>query len=290
VRWAVARCLSYDAAAPYQLAAKIVRSLLDIPHDSSEGHLALVLNQRIASLVIEDFDEVCPFLAHLLGAHLDVDQLARVRYLDGRALQTRYLTALRLLIAGLAARGPLVLLVDDAHWADASSVELLSLLLPLQGEIPVAFAFLTRPERDAPGWQLVTQSRELPGSGAVELHLAPLGENDSRQLVDNLLNAPGLPPALAHLVLTKSEGNPFFVEEVLRMLIDRGSLTRKEGVWVPADELHELEIPDTVQGVIATRIDRLPDEAKRVLQIAAVIGRRFPVDVLDKVLEGLDED
>jgi len=102
-----------------------------------------------------------------------------------------------------------------------------------------------------------------------------------------LLEIEALPESLRKLILAKAEGNPFFVEEVIRMLIDRGGIKRdaERNTWTVTREISNIEIPDTLQGVLTARIDRLPEEAKRTLQIAAVIGRKFQVRVLEKVLE-----
>jgi len=121
--------------------------------------------------------------------------------------------------------------------------------------------------------------------GAIDFFLSPLSETDSRVLVNNLLEIEALPESLRKLILAKAEGNPFFVEEVIRMLIDRGGITRQDNKWTVTREINNIEIPDTLQGVLTARIDRLPEEAKRTLQIAAVIGRKFQVRVLEKVLE-----
>ena len=131
---------------------------------------------------------------------------------------------------------------------------------------------------------MVEAAREIPGVSAIELHLSPLSEGDSQQLVSNLLEVTALPGSLRQLIQAKAEGNPFYVEEVIRMLIDRGSLQRQGDAWIITRDLKEIEIPDTLQGVIMARIDRLPEDAKRTLQIAAVIGRRFQVKVLEAVL------
>ena len=159
-------------------------------------------------------------------------------------------------------------------------------VLPVTAEVPVAFAFVTRPERDAPGWKLVTDAQELAQVGAIDIRLAPLSEEDSKQLVSNLLEVEALPAQVRQYILSKTEGNPFFVEEVIRMLIDRGGIARHatSGHWVVTGDVQKIEIPDTLHGVLSARIDRLPDEAKRALQIAAVIGRRFQVNVLEQVL------
>jgi predicted ATPase len=150
----------------------------------------------------------------------------------------------------------------------------------------VLFAFVSRPDHDAAGWKLVAQANELAGVSATEIKLAPLSTADSRQLVSNLLEVEALPEGVRTLILEKAEGNPFFVEEVIRMLIDRGGIVRhpEAGRWIVSGDVQRIEIPDTLQGVLAARIDRLPDDVKRVLQVAAVIGRRFQVNVLERVL------
>jgi predicted ATPase len=174
---------------------------------------------------------------------------------------------------------------EDIHWADPSSVELGLQVLPIAVDVPVVFVFVTRPDRDVAGWRLVNEARSIPGVSAIELHLSPLTEGDSQQLVSNLLEVGALPEQARRLILSKAEGNPFYVEEVIRMLIDRGGLRREDERWVVARDLQEIEIPDTLQGVIMARIDRLPADAKHTLQVASVIGRRFPVKVLEMVLE-----
>ncbi|MHB9091365.1 MAG: hypothetical protein ACYC7H_08085, partial [Chloroflexota bacterium] len=95
-----------------------------------------------------------------------------------------------------------------------------------------------------------------------------------------------LSQATRELILARAEGNPFYVEEVVRMLIDRGGIERRDGQWVATRELRSIEIPDTLQGVIMARIDRLSEEAKYTLQVASVIGRRFQARVLEMVLRG----
>jgi predicted ATPase len=119
----------------------------------------------------------------------------------------------------------------------------------------------------------------------VEIALNALSENDSRQLVSNLLEVEALPLTIRDVILKKAEGNPFFVEEVIRMLIDRGAITQKGTSWIAEKEIETVEIPDNLQGLLLARIDRLPDDAKRALRVASVVGRQFPIKVLEQVLE-----
>jgi predicted ATPase len=116
------------------------------------------------------------------------------------------------------------------------------------------------------------------------VQLGALSEDDSRQLVSNLLEIEALPENIRGVILKKAEGNPFFVEEVIRMLIDRGAIRRHGESWVAEQEIENIEIPDNLQGLLLARIDRLPEDVKYTLRVASVIGRQFPVTVLEQVL------
>jgi predicted ATPase len=123
------------------------------------------------------------------------------------------------------------------------------------------------------------------GEALVELRLEPLSGDDTRTLVANLLRVESLPQQTRDHILEKSEGNPFFVEEVIRMLIDRGAIVREADRWVATARVSDVEIPDTLQGLLLARIDRLPPESKRTLRVAAVIGRQFGVTMLERLLD-----
>jgi class 3 adenylate cyclase len=286
IRWIEGRSLSYGAAVAYHLGIDLLRALLDVAPDASEEDLHAALRRGVESLFGdgENARQVYAFLGHILGLKLEEDAAARLKYLDGPALQGRYVAAFKAYLTALAHTAPTIVVVEDIHWADPSSVELGLHVLATAAEAPIVFVMVTRPDQEAAGWRMVEAAREIPGVSAIELHLSPLSEGDSQQLVSNLLEVTALPGSLRQLIQAKAEGNPFYVEEVIRMLIDRGSLQRQGDTWIITRDLKEIEIPDTLQGVIMARIDRLPEDAKRTLQIAAVIGRRFQVKVLEAVL------
>jgi class 3 adenylate cyclase len=284
LNWVEGRCLSYGSSMAHHLSADVLRGLVGAPAGATEEETHTALKGAMESLFADDMKEVYPFLGHLLGVKLEEDMSARVKYLDGPALQAKYVAAYKRFLQKCAESSPLIIVCEDIHWADPSSVELLSQVNPIVAEAPVVFSFITRPDKDVPGWKLVTQAREVAGAGMTELHLAPLSERDSQELVTNLLEIESLPENVRGLILAKAEGNPFFVEEVIRMLIDRGNLARQDSKWVVEKPINTIDIPDTLQGVLIARIDRLPEDAKRVLQIASVIGRKFQVKVLEQVL------
>jgi len=287
-RWVEGRCLSYGAAMPYHLGTDILRAVVGAPPGSSEEDTRNALWALTESQFGADMKEVYPFLAQLLGVPLDEDMQARVRSLDGPALQAKHIAAFKRLLHSLAQSTPLVIVCEDVHWADPSSVELGLQVLPIAAQVPLLVAFVTREERESAGWKMVTQAHSIPGVGMSELHLAALSERDSTRLVTNLLDVDAIRQPLLQLILAKSEGNPLFVEEVIRMLIDRGGIERRSGKLAVTRDIHSIEIPDTLQGVLTARIDRLPDDAKRLVQTASVIGRTFQVKVLEQSFDQPD--
>ncbi|HSB90058.1 MAG TPA: adenylate/guanylate cyclase domain-containing protein [Anaerolineales bacterium] len=282
--WVEGRCLSYGASMAHHLSTEILRGLIGASPESAPEEVEAALRGTLQRTLSDDWMEAYPFLAHLLGLTLEEEASSRVKYLDGPALQAKYIAAYRRLLHGLCQAAPTVIVCEDVHWADPSSAELGRQVLPVVTETPLVIVFAARPDRESTGWRLLSAARDLAGGGAVELHLTPLSEADSQELVRSLLDIESLPESVRTLILEKAEGNPFFVEEVIRMLIDQAVIGRQGEEWVLAKPLGTFEIPDTLQGVLAARIDRLPEDAKRALQVASVIGRKFQVRVLEEVL------
>jgi class 3 adenylate cyclase len=288
--WAEGRCLSYGHTLAYHLLIDLLRSLIGVPATASTAETKAALQALVDDVAGAGAMEVYPYLGHLLSIPLEGEADERVRMLEPQARQNQYLAALRHLLRALAQRQPLIIVLDDIHWADPSSTDLLIKLLPLISEARVLLCLVTRPDRDAHGWRLVAAARERLGAGLADLSLNPLSDEDSRQLVSNLLEIEALPESIRGLILKKAEGNPFFVEEVIRMLIDRGAIFRQGNAWAAGKEINTVEIPDNLQGLLLARIDRLPEDVKRTLRVAsviAVIGRQFSVRVLEQVLERL---
>jgi predicted ATPase len=227
-------------------------------------------------------EDTAVYLADLLGLPLRPGEAIQTEAPD--VLQSRYIAATHRLLRGLAARGPVVVVCEDIHWADPASIDVARQLMPLAGQLPILFVAAMRAETDAPGWALIGHARELFGEALTEIRLEPLTEVSSKKLVANLLEIESLPARVRDLILARSEGNPFFVEEVVRMLIERGAIVQEGTRWVATADVASIEIPETLHGLLLARIDQLPDDAKRSLRVAAVIGRQFPVRVLERVI------
>src|SRR2546425_9787992 len=152
----------------------------------------------------------------------------------------------------------------------------------------VLFWFVTRADPAGPATRIRTAAARHPGVAFQEITLGALGEDDSRHLLDTLV---GHLPAVVHRqLLTKTEGNPFFLEEVVRALIADGALVKdmRAGAWRLARPVAALALPDTIQGVIVARLDRLEEGVKNVLKLASVIGRSFFLRILQAIAEAGD--
>jgi class 3 adenylate cyclase len=282
-RWVEGRCLSYGRTLPYHLVLDMVRSLFDIAAGANEAEIRALMHNRLAELLGAEAADAEPYLAHLLALPLTAAEADRVQ-LDPETLQGRYVAAIKRVLQGQAASGPVVVVLEDIHWADPASVEVAVALLPLVTPLPVLVICAGRAEADAPGWRLVSQVRAIFDEALTEIRLQPLDEEESRALVANLLEIESLPEQVRNTILTRSEGNPFFVEEIIRMFIDEGAIVRSGERWTATDTITGIDIPATLHGLLLARIDQLPEGAKRSLRVASVIGRQFPVRVLERVL------
>ncbi|CAN5561872.1 hypothetical protein BH20CHL7_BH20CHL7_05910 [soil metagenome] len=284
--WHEARCLSYGRSVPFHLVSGIVRSVLGLPAPElgidTPGDVEDPGGADRPSAGWQQVDD--PYLAHLLALPVPPDASQEIARLDPTVLQGRYVEAMRGVIAEAAGARPVVVVCEDVHWADPASVDLIGRLLPHLQDLPVLVLMAARPDRDAPGWALVTAARDRYGDVLVDLRLTALSVADSRALVAGLLEIESLASTTRDYILERADGNPFFIEEVIRILVDRGAIERRDGRWVATRTVESGEIPETLHGLLLARIDRLDPEAREVLRVASVIGRRFPVSVLARAM------
>ncbi|MDP9276006.1 MAG: AAA family ATPase [Chloroflexota bacterium] len=295
VVWALeGRALSITQGMSYGPFIEIARRDARIADDEPEAASALKFERRIRDLFGEEADSVVPFLASLVGLPLRGELAERIRYLDAQAIGQQIFASARRYVARLAAERPVILIFEDWHWADESSAALLEHLLPLVETERLGICVASRPDN---GEGAVARLRERGerdhAARFIEVRLAPLAGSDSEQLARNLLASKEIPPDLGALVLAKAEGNPFFVEELMRTLIDLGAIVydRQRAGWRTTDALERITIPDTVQGLLVAHIDRLDEDVKQVLKVASVIGRAFLyrlLSVLARAAETLD--
>src|SRR5579862_2468476 len=256
IRWLEGRCVSYGESLPYWPFRDLLRGeWIGAGVDEPELRVRIGLRRRLEQLFGVEADELYPYLGSLLEVALEHEAAARTEQLSPEALQWRTFEVVGQLFARLAEEAPLVLALEDLHWADATSVLLLEQLLPLAEDAPVLLVLSLRPERDHGSWALREHAaREYPHL-LRELDLGPLGDSDG-ELLAALVAPASLPAELERRVLEAADGNPFFLEELVRSLADVGALVRTDDGWRFDHEV-DVEVPPTVEKVILARLDRL---------------------------------
>ena len=220
----------------------------------------------------EPSQAVAHTIAYLLGFELgDSTQLASLRD-DAQGVRDRALANLAEYFGGLADQSPVLILLEDLHWADDSSLDALNHLALALSNQPLMIITTARPQ--------LFKRRPLWGEGQPFhslLELLPLSKWDSRRLLAQILQKlDQVPDNLRNLVVGGAEGNPFFIEELIKMLIDDNVIVRGEEVWrLDSSLLTKVHVPPTLTGVLQARLDRLPLEERTVLQQASVVGRLF---------------
>jgi ABC-type oligopeptide transport system substrate-binding subunit len=283
--WIEGRCLSYGHSMAYLLWGEVLRGLVGVGLEDAPEAVRLALRERVQALCPDGYEDVYPYLARLLSLELSDEEQGRLDELDGQELKSHTFQAVQTLIGCAAREEPLVLVCEDLHWADPTSIELLEQVLGLVERVPLLLVCVFRPAKDHACWHFRELAAQTYAERHTDLLLEALTAAESQALVANLLEIEDLPQVLRQRILERAEGNPFYVEEVIRSLIDRDAIVRDAatGHWTATREVATIPIPDTLQGVLMARIDRLQEEARRVLQMASVIGRIFLYRVLAEI-------
>ena len=259
------RCLNYGAQREYQPWQDVIRRLLAI--SSSDGALAQ-FEAGATRLGLSEGQAAA--ISQMLGVAAE----AGPRSPDEQA--TEDAAAVAALLRAATASRPLLVALEDLHWADQPTLAMLPLLLPQLAGLPLLFVCTSRPY-GAAAERIRALATSLPMQS---FDLQPLTDGEVDGLLCNLLATNALPAQVSAIMLARAAGNPFYVEEFIRTLIERGWMIAEEGGWrFMAGEMM-LEVPPTLQGMIAARIDSLPPGPRRALQVASVLGRSFQPDVL----------
>lgn len=264
-----ASCVAYGRTIPYRPILDLVRGYLSLLEEMTGDEVRWRAEKGLLALGIEG-EEPATLLAHFLGVPAPEAFLTR---LGGSQIKERTFAVLRDVLVRVSDSAPLVLTVENIHWIDATSEEFLEQLASHVPNHRIVLLFTTRPG--------ATPSA-LAERAETTLALGGLDGNELRGMVANLAHAEKVSEELFRILLDKSAGNPLYIEEILRQLQETDGLTAVEGEVRLRSA--GVTVPETIHDIIAARIDRVADELKRVLQGAAVIGRRFGVSLLSRVL------
>jgi tetratricopeptide (TPR) repeat protein len=264
VQWLEGRAYPYGENIPYAALIDLISNAIDVGEDDTPGSIAAKLHSVVGPLVGGEDRILDPFvrlygLPERDGAALDKD-----------SFQDRLLESLVAVVDALCARAPTVLVFQDLHWVDPSTIAIIDRLITT----------ITVPAVVVANYRPAFESR-LPQMREIEL--GALSPRQAGQMVASLLADDDPSGDLVQFVVERTDGNPFFIEEIINSLIETGTLVEAEDGWDTVGSLTDADLPTSVRGVIAARIDRLDVDRRRVLREASVVGRQFLYEVIRRV-------
>jgi class 3 adenylate cyclase/DNA-binding NarL/FixJ family response regulator len=268
--WLEGRCSPYNTAVAYLPITDMLKQHFSLHASDDDADMKHKVEDGLAALNI-DLETTAPYLLHLLAPGATDDMPVSM---SPEAIKHRIFDTLRLLTLEGAARRPVVLAIEDLHWVDKTTEEFFTFLLDHIAGSRVLLVFTYRPDF------VSTWSRK---SYHNTITLTRMVHTDSYQMLLALLGMAQVQDALAQLILDKAEGVPFFLEELVKSLQETEAIELRDGVWRLKAETTVLPVPDNVEEVLMARIDCLPEEAKQVLQLGAVIGREISWALLKEV-------
>lgn len=263
------KCSSFEINTPYYLWTTLLKSILQLGPDAGESETRKRLHDILQILSLDKHE---PYLATLLSL-----RYAEILLEEDQDRKRRIYEGLKELLRALAQRRSSVFLLEDVHWIDKFSQDLLNYLFSEEGLAPALFVPLFRDE--------YAHSKDLIAKGGELIDLNRLSIGDASKLMSLRLECDGVPVNLADIIYKRSEGNPFFIEELIKTLLDKKVVFVKSGKLEIVETDFENVLPGTVQGVIMARIDRLEERLKEVLYGASVIGREFNKSLLQEILK-----
>jgi class 3 adenylate cyclase/tetratricopeptide (TPR) repeat protein len=264
-------CHSYTIAKPYTPWIQILQSFFNISHtDTLEKRTEKVLS-IIKSIIPDRQDEAC-----LLNVLLDLNIPSSdvVRILDEESRRNRLFDLITSILQSVAKESPTLILMEDFHWVDRSSIQLTSRIATGMGSSPLLLCLIMRPTRET--------SLNLPQNSTITFNLTELPEQAALQIVNNVVNRPDLPKHITDIIIAKAKGNPLFLEEIATSLNQSGVIDQilEMPLSRVVEQIALLDIPDRVQSVIMARFDTITQVSKEIARIAAVIGSDFNFTVL----------
>src|SRR5215216_430421 len=257
---------------PYSLLRDMFSDRFHIRDSDSQAQARAKLMEGMAGLIGVRSEERASFIGELLGFDFSESTFVRGIRNDARQIRDRSFNNIAQFFAELTLDSPVVILLDDIHWADNGSLDLIEYLAKLETNLPIFILCAARPSLDEahPNW-----GSNFPLCTIIIIKSLDL--NASSELVSEILqNVPELPHDLVETVAKNAEGNPFYLEELIKVLIEDGVIVKGEEIWqIVPQKLTQLRVPATLTGVLQARLDRLPSLESEVLERAAVIGRTF---------------
>jgi len=274
--WLEGRCLHYGGSMAYLPILDVLRSYFEIIDGDREYIVKKKISDKINSLDETLNSVIAPF-QDLLSVTVDDEAFTT---LEPQQKREKTFEALRDLFIRESQNNPLILVIEDMHWIDNTTQELVNYLIDWLANTHIFLILAYRPE-----YTHQWGSRSF----YTKIGLNQLGMASSAELVQAILQEAEMVPELRELILNRAAGNPLFMEEFTHTLLENGSIQKENDKYILSEGTKSLQVPDTIQGIIAARMDRLEDNLKSTMQVASVIGRDFAFQIL-QTITGMRED
>lgn len=267
----------------------LFRNWAKISDSDSETTKSEKLHDSIRSINPDVTAEIFPFVATLMGLKLTGAHAERVQGIEGEALEKLIFKNVKeLLFQGLQL-GPIVIIMEDIHWADASSMSLLAYLYPVAEKHGIVFINVFRPGYIHTDYANIMQVGSRLNVQRLEVEIQPLDKGESETLIDNMLVSNPVPQAIKLRIIDRAAGSPFFIEELVHSLIDEGIVISRDSGFEVTEQINSVFIPPTLKGLLLARIGRLDQQTGELLKIASVLGKSFFVSVLQDVADSVED-
>ena len=284
-------CRSYSSCTSYSIFIELFHNLFGVNSDDvamAAAHkvatgLPLVVGLDPESLPTEA-KEAIVFIGLMLGGNLSGEFDIPLEHMPAQEIKIATFRAISWLFERMASKKPLSITMEDLHYADAASIELIANLFRVVGKSQILLILLLRPNKDHASARLQPIARKLLDNACVEVTFRHLDNKESDQLSRLLLHTEKVPEQLLRLIRERAAGNPLYIEEIVRSLRDERVVEKTDAGEIRIlRNLGEVSIPNSLSGMIAARVDRLPTHLKELLNVAAVIGSTFRLELLRRV-------
>ncbi len=277
INWCSSRCSAYKETTYFPF-IELIKQMCGIETIEPEAPIAAKLLSTVKKLTDGKSDDIYPYIANLFSLPLSPSHQIKIKHLEPKEIKLQTHISISSLLRSYALVQPTVYCIDDLHLADMAMLEAIRFFLETSPDIPALILLIARPETEKPFWKVKNELEK--GTSITELVLSRLSPDATKEISKNLLKISRLPKSLFDDIVTKAEGNPFFLEEIIKLLISKGILYKKGSEWCAASEKVEFTIPYTIEGIIRTRLDTMTQKLKGLLEEMAIIGRNFSIQIL----------
>ena len=290
-------CHSYAKHSPYKLFIDIFKKLCDISSDDLSDTMAQKLEETLifllhedSSLLSDEIKEAIVFIGKLLDVHLEKQYNIAFSEMLPQEVSASTIRAISWVFATISKNRVVVLSLEDLQYADTASIEIIMSLISFAQDRKIVLILTLRPERKSVASKLEPYARKILGDRVHMINFDRLTRRDSEELVKLILDVKELPKELVDFIGTRSNGNPLFIQEIVHSLINNKSIEVKNSILEIKQNLSDIEIPDSINGLILARLDKLPKNARELTIHASVIGPSFSKKLIENVMQNRNID